>query len=56
VAIERHAGELARTRALRGIDAVHLAIALAIELPNLIVAVGERRLTACVRIGPTSLP
>ena len=44
--IERHAGELARRRALRGGDAVHLASALAIGAQDLVVAVWDRRLHA----------
>ena len=43
-AIARQAGELARRRALRGADAVHLASALAIGSDELIVAVWDRRL------------
>jgi predicted nucleic acid-binding protein len=43
-AVERHAGQLARTYALRGADAVHLASALAIGDPHLTVAVWDRRL------------
>lgn len=45
-AVERHAGQLARDHALRGADAVHLASALAIGDPELIVAVWDRRLHA----------
>jgi uncharacterized protein len=45
-AVERHAGELAGKHALRGADAVHLASALAIGEPDLIVAVWDRRLHA----------
>jgi uncharacterized protein len=45
-AVERRAGELARAHALRGADAVHLASALAIGDPDLIVAVWDRRLHA----------
>jgi len=45
-AVERHAGELARAHALRGADAVHLASALAIGDPGLIIAVWDRRLHA----------
>lgn len=44
--VERRAGELARSHALRGGDAVHLASALAINSPGLIVAVWDRRLHA----------
>jgi uncharacterized protein len=45
-AVERHAGELARRRALRGADAVHLASALAVGSDQLVVAVWDRRLHA----------
>jgi uncharacterized protein len=45
-AVERHAGALARSHALRGADAVHLASALAIGDPELVVAVWDRRLHA----------
>lgn len=48
-AVERHAGQLARAHALRGADAVHLASALAIGDPELIIAVWARRLHAGVR-------
>jgi predicted nucleic acid-binding protein len=44
--VERHAGQPARAHALRGADAVHLASALAIGDPDLIVAVWDRRLHA----------
>jgi hypothetical protein len=43
---ERHAGELAGLHALRGADAVHLASALAIADPDLVIAVWDRRLHA----------
>ncbi len=46
--VERHAGQLTRRHALRGADAVHLASALAIESPDLVVAVWDRRLHAGV--------
>ena len=42
--VERHAGELANRHAVRGADAVHLASALAIDSPDLVVAVWDRRL------------
>jgi len=42
-AVERHAGELARLHALRGADAVHLASALAVDDPELIMAVWDAR-------------
>jgi predicted nucleic acid-binding protein len=45
-AVERHSGQLAHAHALRGADAVHLASALAIGDPDLIVAVWDRRLHA----------
>ena len=45
-AVEHHAGQLARTCALRGADAVHLASALALADPDLIIAVWDRRLHA----------
>jgi uncharacterized protein len=49
LAVERHAGQLARAHALRGADAVHLASALAIGDPGLIIAVWDRRLHAGAR-------
>ena len=42
--VSHHAGRLAREHALRGADAVHLASALAIGDPELIVAGWDRRL------------
>lgn len=45
-AVEQRAGQLARTHALRGADAVHLASALAIGDPGLVLAVWDRRLHA----------
>ena len=59
-AVERHAGHLARSHALRGADAVHLASALAIGDPDLVVAVWDRRLhagtrTAGLRTAPARL-
>ncbi len=45
-AVERRAGELASLHALRGADAVHLASALVIEDPDLLMAVWDRRLHA----------
>lgn len=44
--VEQHAGQLARMHALRGADAVHLASALAIGDPGLILAAWDRRLHA----------
>lgn len=59
-AVERHAGQLARAHALRGADAVHLASALAIGDPDLIIAVWDRRLhtgarAAGCRLAPAQL-
>jgi uncharacterized protein len=48
-AVQRHAGELTRTCALPGADAVHLASALAIGDADLVVAVWDRRLHAGAR-------
>ncbi|HEX6476448.1 MAG TPA: type II toxin-antitoxin system VapC family toxin [Acidimicrobiales bacterium] len=42
--VEQHAGHLARAYALRGADAVHLASALAIGTPEVVVAAWDRRL------------
>lgn len=44
VAVERHAGELAQRHSLGGADAVHLASALTLGTPDLVVAVWDRRL------------
>jgi uncharacterized protein len=60
-AVERSAGQLARQHALRGADAVHLASALAIGDPDLIIAVWDRRLhagatAAGLRVAPAKLP
>lgn len=46
--VERTAGRVAADRALRGADAVHLASALTIDSPDLVVAVWDRRLHAGV--------
>jgi hypothetical protein len=59
-AVERHAGQLARAHALRGADAVHIASALAIGDPELIIAVWDRRLhagalAAGCRVAPAKL-
>jgi uncharacterized protein len=56
-AVEQHAGQLARSHALGGADAVHLASVLAIGDPDLVVAVWDRRLhagtkAAGVRVAP----
>jgi len=58
--VERNAGRLARSHALRGADAVHLASALAIADDDLVVAVWDRRLhggvlASGVRVAPASL-
>ncbi|MGV0874148.1 type II toxin-antitoxin system VapC family toxin [Mycolicibacterium sp. XJ879] len=58
--VEQHAGYLTRAHALRGADAVHLASALAIDDPELIVAVWDRRLhagaqAAGCRVAPAQL-
>lgn len=45
-AVARHAGELARTRALRGADAVHLASVAALGGADVVFAVWDRRLHA----------
>jgi uncharacterized protein len=60
-AVERHAGTLARSHALRGAGAVHLASALAIGDPDLTLAVWDRRLhagaaTAGLPVAPAHLP
>ena len=48
-AVERNAGQLAFCHALRGADAVHLASALALSQPGMIVAAGDRRLRAAAQ-------
>lgn len=60
-AVERHAGELARSYTLRGANAVHLASALALADPDLIFAVWDKRLhagalSAQLRLAPAHLP
>jgi uncharacterized protein len=59
-AVAQHAGDLAREHDLRGADAVHLASALAIGDPDLVVAVWDRRLhsgarAAGTRVAPADL-
>jgi hypothetical protein len=49
--VERHAGQLPRTVALRSADAVHLASALALADPDLIIAVWDRSLDASAAAG-----
>ena len=46
--VQKSAGALARHHALRGADAVHLASALAVTDPQLVVAVWDRRLRSGV--------
>lgn len=47
--VERNAGDLARQHGLRGADAVHLASALAVGDPDLLIAVWDHRLHAGAR-------
>jgi uncharacterized protein len=59
-AVEKHAGDLAMSYALRGADAVHLASALAVGDGDLVVAVWDRRLhtgarAAGLRVAPAEL-
>ena len=59
-AVEQQAGQLAKSHALRGADAVQLASALAINDPDLVVAVWGRRLHVGVlaaggRVAPANL-
>ncbi|MDX6342866.1 MAG: uncharacterized protein QOH87_3004 [Trebonia sp.] len=58
--VEQRAGQLARSHALRGADAVHLASVLAIDDDDLVVAVWDRRLhggvrTSGIQVAPASL-
>ena len=58
--IATHAAVLARRHALRGADAVHLASALALRDPSLVVATWDRRLHAAasasgLRVAPARL-
>ena len=60
-AVERQAGQLARTHALRSADAVHLASALALADSDLVIAAWDRRLhagaaTAGLHVAPAELP
>jgi predicted nucleic acid-binding protein len=60
-AVERHAGQLARSHALPGAGAVHLASALAIGDPDLVIAVWDRRrhagaATTGLHVAPAELP
>ena len=59
--VERQAGHLVGAHSLRGADAVHLASALAVADPNLVVAVWDRRLHSGARaerlaVAPKALP
>lgn len=59
-AVERGAGRLARTHALRGADAVHLASALAVAAGNVVLVGWDRRLAAAaeaagLRVAPATL-
>jgi hypothetical protein len=59
--VEQRAGQLARSHALRGADAVHLASALAIEDDDLVIAVWDRglrggALASGLQIALASLP
>jgi predicted nucleic acid-binding protein len=59
-AVARHAGQLARTHALRSADAVHLASALAVGDLELVFAVWDQRLhagaiAARLRVAPFEL-
>jgi predicted nucleic acid-binding protein len=58
--VEQSAGQLARSHALRGVDAVHLASALSITDEDLVVAVWDRRLhggvlASGIQVAPASL-
>jgi uncharacterized protein len=59
-AVEQHAGQLTRSQALRGADAVHLASALAVGDYDVVMAVWDRRLhrgarSADLRVAPAAL-
>ena len=59
--VEQVAGRLAKSHSLRGADAVHLASALEIDAPHLVVAVWDRRLHAGATaeglvVAPQNLP
>jgi len=59
-AVEQRAGQLASARALRGAAAIHLASALAIADPDLVMAVWHRRphagaRSASLRVAPADL-
>jgi uncharacterized protein len=54
--LARAAGELAERHALRGYDAVHLASAIAIEAPDLVMATWDRDLAAATAQHRTVVP
>lgn len=47
--LARHAGELAQRHALRGYDAIHLASALSLDDPNLVLVTWDRDLSSAAR-------
>jgi uncharacterized protein len=58
--VAQRAGELVRDHALRGADGVHLASALALDMPDLVFAVWDARLNdgakaAGLRVAPAQL-
>jgi hypothetical protein len=56
-ALARDAGDLAEAHGLRGYDAVHLASAISVADPGLVVATWDRQLgTAALRVGFAVLP
>lgn len=60
-AVERLAGELAVRHALRGADSVHLASAVHLKIPDLVIAVWDRRLHQAasaerLAVSPAELP
>lgn len=54
--LARTAGELAERHALRGYDAVHLASAIAIDDPDLVMATWDRDLAAATAHHRTVVP
>lgn len=55
--LAQHAGELAELYALRGYDAVHLATALSVDEPDLVLLTWDRDLAdAAVRAGRAVIP
>ncbi|MBW3535488.1 MAG: PIN domain-containing protein [Gemmatimonadetes bacterium] len=56
-ALAQHAGEIAELYALRGYDAVHLATALSVDEPDLVLLTWDRDLAdAAVRAGRAVIP